>query len=184
MSTAVAARTTSAGRLRPARVHPGDSAGETNLEESLVRLEHLDIANMQMRWRQLFGKDAPARLGPELLKRAIAHRLQELALGGLSRQAHLRLKTMIQRPGRNGGSHDSASASPIIKPGTRFVREWQGQHHEVQAIDSGGFVYRGKAYRSLSVIAREITGAHQSGPRFFGIGPKDAKRSATGAICG
>jgi len=63
-----------------------------------------------------------------------------------------------------------------VKAGTRFIREWQGETHEVQSVEDGRFVYRGEIFRSLSVIAREITGTHQSGPRFFGIIRKDSKR--------
>ena len=71
-----------------------------------------------------------------------------------------------------------ASSSPAtVKPGTRFLREWQGEMHEVQAIETGDFIYRGRTYRSLSVVAREITGTHQSGPRFFGLGRYAVKRS-------
>ncbi|WP_373504889.1 DUF2924 domain-containing protein [Aestuariivirga sp.] len=150
----------------------------TDLDKALTALEQLDASNMQIRWRELFGRNAPARLGADLLRRAIAHRLQELALGGLSRQAELQLKAASQRSGKNGAARKSGSTAAIIKPGTRFMREWQNEVHEVQAIDTGDFVYQGKAYRSLSVIAREITGTHQSGPRFFGIGKSHYSASA------
>jgi hypothetical protein len=122
-----------------------------------------------MLWRELFGRSAPARLGADLLRRAIAYRLQELALGGLSRPAQLRLKAAGSRAGKGGADRGGGSSPAIVKPGTRFVREWQNEVHEVQAIDTGHFIYRGKTYRSLSLIARRITGTHQSGPRFFGI---------------
>jgi len=59
-----------------------------------------------------------------------------------------------------------------IKPGTRLLREWQGQTHEVVADGSGGFIYRGETYRSLSAVARIITGTRWSGPTFFGIATK------------
>lgn len=144
--------------------------GETgSLDEALAALEHLDVSNLQMRWRGLFGRSAPARLGADLLGRAIAYRLQELALGGLSRPAQLRLKAAGSRTGRGAAGRGSGSSPSIVKPGTRFVREWQNEVHEVQAIDTGEFVYRGKTYGSLSLVARKITGTHQSGPRFFGI---------------
>ena len=66
-----------------------------------------------------------------------------------------------------------------MKAGTRFLREWQGETHEVQAIASGQFVYRGNIYRSLSVIARKFTDTHQSGPRFFGLKDTGSKIKAT-----
>ena len=62
-----------------------------------------------------------------------------------------------------------------MKPGTKFLREWNGRTHEVIAVADGGFLYRGIAYRSLSAIAREITGTRWSGPAFFGL---DAGRSS------
>lgn len=134
---------------------------------------------MQSRWRDAFGTEAPARLGEAFLRRTIAYHIQEQALGGLNRQAQLRLKALEQRAAStstNAGSSSLASSvSPCVKAGTRFVREWQNEVHEVQAVDSGEFVYRGRMYRSLSVIARAITGTHQSGPKFFGL-KEEAKK--------
>ena len=140
-----------------------------SLDGALSALEHLDVSNLQMRWRELLGRSAPARLGADLLRRAIAYRLQELELGGLSRPAQLRLKAAGGRADKGAANRGGGSSPAIVKPGTRFVREWQNEVHEVQAIDTGHFIYRGKTYRSLSLIARKITGTHQSGPRFFGI---------------
>ena len=166
-----------AGRFLPAG-ESQTSVSAADFDKVLTSLEKLDSSNLQMRWRELFGRNAPARLGPDLLRRAIAYRLQELAVGGLSRQAQLRLKAAGQRSGKEAGSCPQPA---IIKPGTRFVREWQNEAHEVQAIDTGDLVYRGKIYRSLSVIAREITGTHQSGPRFFGIRKNDSKAAREAA---
>lgn len=164
-----------AGSFLPAGDRSASSDASADLEEALGALELLDTSSLQMRWREAFGHNAPARLGADLLRRAIAYRLQELALGGLSRQAELRLKSLSSRSMSGCSSRGSSSVAPLVKPGTRFVREWQGQIHEVQAIDTGDFVYRGKTYRSLSVIARDITGTHQSGPRFFGLGQSQVR---------
>ena len=71
--------------------------------------------------------------------------------------------------GKSRRSPEQKGPLKIIKPGTRFVREWQGEFHEVRAGTGGTFAYRGSDYTSLSVIARNITGARQSGPRFFGL---------------
>lgn len=68
----------------------------------------------------------------------------------------------------------------MLKPGTKLVREWQGKVHEVLALEDGQFAYGGKTYPSLTVIAREITGTHQSGPRFFGLKPNANAASANG----
>ena len=139
----------------------------TSLDEDLQRLGHLSLAALQDRWRTVYGQRAPRRFGAEFFRRALAYRLQETVEGGLSRQAQLRLKAWSQK---SQGDDDTARPMPAsIKPGTRFVREWRGETHEVLAIESDAFAYRGKTYRSLTVIAREITGTHQSGPRFFGL---------------
>jgi len=151
-----------------------DGAPQQGSVPDLVQLEELHASNLQIRWRELFGRNAPRRLKPELMKRAIAYRLQELAIGGLSRNLELRLKAAGAYGGKSGTQ--TALRGPVIKRGTRFVREWNGETHEVSAAGDGGFAYRGKAYRSLSVIAREITGTHQSGPRFFGL-PKKASKA-------
>ena len=162
----------SIGRSVGAKSPAGGALQQGSVPE-LARLEGLPAPELHIQWRELFGRDAPRRLGPELMKRAIAYRLQELAIGGLSRTAELRLKAAGAYRGKSGNR--GASRAPIIKRGTRFVREWNGETHEVLASGEGGFAYRGKAYRSLSVIARKITGTHQSGPRFFGLPTKGAK---------
>lgn len=154
-----------------------DSPAECNSQQGsvpdLAHLDSLHASNLQTQWRELFGRNAPRRLGPELMKRAIAYKLQELALGGLSRTAELRLKAAGTYGGKSG--KQTAIRGRIIKKGTRFVREWNCETHEVLASGEGEFTFRGKAYRSLSIIAREITGTHQSGPRFFGLQTKPAK---------
>ena len=140
----------------------------------IAAITRLDTVALRRQWQTAFGAEAPARVGPEFLRRALVFHLQEQLSGGLSRPARLRLKALERRLASKVG----ASSSPaIVKPGTRFLREWQGEMHEVQAIETGDFIYRGRTYRSLSVVAREITGTHQSGPRFFGLGRHAVKRS-------
>ena len=112
-------------------------------------------------------------MSKELLRLAIAYRRQEQEFGGLSRRTSIRLKAL--RNGRRGSVYLTGAASPL-KPGTKLLREWQGKVHEVQALEDGGFAYAGKVWRSLSEIAREITGVRWSGPRFFGT--RDRKRTA------
>lgn len=149
-----------------------------SLIETLSQLDHLDLPSLQKAWRELYSKAPPRRFGAEFLKRAIGYRLQEQTLGGLSRQSELRLKAWGK-----GGKSDVAASLPtpsVVKPGTRFVREWQNETHEVLALEGESFVYRNKTYRSLTEIARLITGTHQSGPRFFGIGKYAPKRGRSG----
>ena len=146
-----------------------------SLDEALLHLEQLSPEALQDRWRMIYGQRAPGRLGAEFLRRALAYRLQETALGGLSRQAQLRLKAWGPKSQGGGDPVKSLQVPVSIKPGTRFVRAWQGETHEVLAIEDDNFVYQGKTYRSLTVIAREITGTHQSGPRFFGLRKQGSK---------
>lgn len=154
---------------------PGTSAEDVaNINEKIAALDNLGLHSLRLQWRKFHGSNAPARLGAEFLKRAITFRLQEEVLGGLSRQARLRLKALDRRSPGDVSAKNTMSALASVKAGTRFLREWQGETHEVQALKEDQFVYRGEVFRSLSQIASAITGTHQSGPRFFGL--KDAGR--------
>ena len=143
--------------------------GPSKLEDELSHLDGLDIQTLQDTWRRTFGRRPPAKLKSEFLRRALAYQTQEQHSGGLSRQALIRLKAWSKGTRGDEEFFASPKASPLTKPGTRFVREWQNEMHEVLTIETGGFVYKAKTYRSLTEIARAITGTHQSGPRFFGL---------------
>ncbi len=148
-------------------------------DANLTSLEQLDLTALQLRWHDVYGTKAPARLGAEFLRRAIAFAVQEQMMGGVSRATSLRLKSLERKSAAGTNSSPRSNTMSRVKPGTRFLREWQGEVHEVQAIDTGAYVYRGKSYRSLSVIAREITGTHQSGPKFFGLNDRRKKPKAS-----
>ena len=143
-----------------------EEENKRSVETRVNRLPSLCLSELRVAWKDLCGSDASDSLSPNMLKAAIAFYLQEQAFGGLSRQAQLRLKALMASP-RNG-STVVAHTTPI-KPGMKFLREWQNKVHEVQALADGNFVYEGRTYRSLTFIAREITGTHQSGPKFFGL---------------
>jgi len=98
--------------------------------------------------------------------RAIAYRLQEQALGGLSAAA----RRALAQTAADGAADRSVHASPTrqIKPGARLLREWHGVTHEAVILDDG-VLFRGQRYRSLSEVARIITGNRWSGPKFFGL---------------
>jgi hypothetical protein len=114
----------------------------------------------------MFGK-APSRdIGRSFLIRAIAYRLQEKAFGGLKPSTQ-RLLAEFAYDGTNGSSL-AAAPSRIVQPGAVLVREWRGMSHQVSILEKG-FCFRGKRYRSLSEVAREITGTRWSGPLFFGL---------------
>lgn len=145
-----------------------DSKEENNrsVETQVDLLPSLGLSELRLEWKDLFGSDSSDSLSPNMLKGAIAYYLQEQTSGGLSRQAQLRLKALMASP-RDGSN--VAARTTLIKPGTKFLREWQNKVHEVQALADGNFIYEGRTYRSLTIIAREITGTHQSGPKFFGL---------------
>ena len=124
------------------------------LEDRLGALLTMPRKQLQQEWERVYGEPAP-NLSADLLRLGIAYRLQEKTRRGLSRTAVFQLQE-----GRAG--------RPAIKPGTRFVRSWNGRTVSVEA-QADGFVFEDRVYPSLSAIAREVTGAHWSGPRFFGL---------------
>ena len=132
--------------------------------EALSRLLHLDLGELRELWCHLYKTEAAPRLSRELLVRAVAHRMQEVVSGGprleLERQLR-RIALELQQTGR-------LRIPPQVKPGTRLMREWRGRSHDVLVLDDG-FSWQGTHYRSLSAIARKITGTAWSGPLFFGL---------------
>jgi len=141
---------------------------EFKLQERLDALSSLSINDLRKEWRQYYPSETPASMSRELLQRAIGFKMQEQACGGLTRHARLRLAALRSAAGRLNGVGAQAPA-PTLKPGTKLLREWQGKVHDVLALEDGRFAYAGKTYRSLTTVARLITGAHWSGPRFFGL---------------
>ena len=142
---------------------PGRQNGVT--VEALARLPELDLRQLRELWCRLYKTAAP-RLSRELLMRAVAYRIQELASGGLRPELHRQLHQIaleLQQTGRV-----TIRPRPQLKPGTRLLREWQGRSHEVLVLNEG-FSWQAGHYRSLSAIARKITGTAWSGPLFFGL---------------
>jgi hypothetical protein len=137
-----------------------------DIEVEIGGLAELDLAALRQQWRTLYRSEPPPRMSRELLIRAVAFRMQEERHGGLARTTRIRLQSasvnLSKKPALPRKEHRA-------KPGTRFLREWNGRSHEVVATADGGYIYRGIAYRSLSAIAREITGTRWSGPAFFGL---------------
>ena len=119
-------------------------------------LEALDLRGLREEWRRRYG-DPPKMRSRELLARLLAWRIQADAFGGLDATTIRLLKSEQLPPPR-----------PTLAPGTRLTREWQGRRHEVDVLDKG-FRYAGADYRSLSEVARFITGTRWNGLRFFGL---------------
>jgi Protein of unknown function (DUF2924) len=136
-----------------------------DLAEALARLSALTIFELRGEWRRLH-RMAPMRLSRDLLMRGITYKLQERPLGGLS-QSILR---KLERLNRDSKARDGQKPAPPIslKAATRLVREWRGVTHTV-LVQAQGFEWNGQRFRSLTIIAQKITGAHWSGPRFFGL---------------
>ena len=138
-------------------------------KEALSRLPTLDIGELRQQWRGLYKTQAPRHLSRELLVRAVAHRMQELASGGLRPEPQRQLRRIAQEF-KDIGAANTIRTRPELKPGTRLMREWQGRTYDVLVLDDG-FSWQGTRYRSLSAIARQITGTAWSGPLFFGVKP-------------
>ena len=137
-----------------------------DVAQALARLSELTIFELRGEWRRLHRMPPPMRFSRDLLTRGISYKLQERAYGGLSTATARKLERATADPLGRGAVKPAPPIS--LKSGTRLVREWRGVTHTV-LIHADGIEWRGQRYRSLSVVAREITGARWSGPRFFGL---------------
>jgi Protein of unknown function (DUF2924) len=140
--------------------------------EALLRLPELELHELRELWCRLYKTATAPRLSNDLLMRAVAYRMQELAAGGLRPELQRQLQQIARQLRQTGRVTTRPRAR--LKPGTRLLREWQGRNHEVLVLDDG-FSWQSTHYRSLSAIARKITGTAWSGPLFFGL---KANRSA------
>ena len=136
------------------------------LGADLATLQELSFSELKERWADLYDSACPIRISRNFLLRALAYRMQEKVLGGLDRATRRRLDRAAKdlAAGRILGT----STQTKIKSGTRLLREWQGVVHEVIVLETSVH-YRGESWPSLSAVARAITGARWSGPRFFGL---------------
>jgi hypothetical protein len=120
---------------------------------------------LRREWQRLYHSDAP-RISRDLLILGIGYRLQEIEHGGLGKATRRKLRTLAKTLRTTGRVGPTPGLS--LKPGARLVREWHGRTHTV-TVTEDGFEYAGSSYTSLTKIAKKITGAHWSGPRFFGL---------------
>lgn len=126
---------------------------------SVEEIEGMDRAALSTAWEETLGVPVPKGLSKPFLRRFLAFELQAKAQGGLPKGFIAKLRKASAETGR---------PRPMLKPGGRLVREWNGVTHVVDIID-GGVLWNGQRYASLSAVARAITGARWSGPRFFGL---------------
>ena len=145
-----------------------NSTGRHELSQRIVALNDLTAQQLRDEWRRLY-RGQPPRLSRDLLIRTIAYRMQELAYRGLSKATQRKLDALTKELKAKGSIAVTPDTS--VRPGTRLVREWCGRTHTV-VVTEDSFEYAGKAFPSLTKIAHAITGAHWSGPRFFGLREK------------
>ena len=165
----------------------------TGLEAELAELERLSLDDLRLRWRNNWGRRAPAHLSRGLLFRVMAYRLQAEAFGDLDRKAVGLLERMTNGAaekltangsGTLGSDVESKISSArvayeplILKPGALLIREWQGRLERVTVVDVG-FAWNGTTYASLSAAAFAITGTKWNGHRFFGVRHRDRIRAS------
>ena len=134
----------------------------TRIGADLAALIAMSPAQLKVRWVEIEGSGSPS-LPPALVRRLLAQRLQERRFGGLSAT----VVRELERAGRGDPAILHRQAVPLT-PGARLIREWNGQTIAVK-VRPDGYWWKERSWRSLSEIAREVTGAHWSGPRFFGL---------------
>ncbi|MGK8235787.1 DUF2924 domain-containing protein [Roseovarius sp. MS2] len=127
---------------------------------TVAEIDTMDRAALSAAWDAVFGTPVPKRLSSPFLRRYLAFETQVRQHGGLPKGFVGKLQ--------NAARDDRGTTSPALKPGGRLIREWNGVTHVVDVVE-GGFLWKGQCYASLSPVARAITGARWSGPRFFGL---------------
>lgn len=140
---------------------------EANVLPRLAAIKAAPTPELKKMWQDLFGQNAPP-YNRRFLENRLSYRVQELAYGGLKPQTLARLEALGET--LDGGNSNTrkrrANTRPII--GTRLVREWQGVEHHV-TVRKEDYEYQGRHYKSLSAVARAITGTRWNGWAFFGL---------------
>lgn len=133
-------------------------------QQDLIELEDQTVDALRVSWTSRFGDAPPPLKSADLMRRALAERIQVEA-EGLDHALTKRLQLLAarHRPGRK-----STPRTATFKTGSRLERLWQGERHQVDVL-AEGFEWRGQTFKSLSQVARAITGVRWNGPRFFGL---------------
>jgi hypothetical protein len=150
----------------------------SQIELDIAALQGAATHDLRITWRRLYRGEPSRCMIRDLLIRAIAYRMQERVHGGLTPATKRRLHGLVAEIETKGT--EAFDPGIVLKPGARLVREWAGQMHTVVVLEEG-FDYDGEHYPSLSKIAARITGAHWSGPRFFGIKRTSSRPTPTEA---
>lgn len=154
------------------------SRSTETIRQRLAFLKSSTIAELKQQWQALYHSEPPHRISRELLIRAVAYRIQEQVYGGLKPSTR-RLLLRLAGDARSGRPLKPEPAAGA-QPGTVLMREWHGVTHEVRVLDRG-VLYRRKRYRSLTEIAKQITGAHWNGPQFFGLRSSRKREASHGS---
>ena len=150
-----------------------------DVAEQLAALAAMERNDLIALWRKQFRSSPPDRIRRELLELGIAWKIQEKAFGGLKKAIASELRRLAEDLTETGDIRKLER--PLLKPGTRLLREWGGVTHEVTVLDDG-FLWQDKTWTSLSAIAEKITGAHWSGPRFFGLKKRSSSVTARDVV--
>ena len=140
---------------------------EDDLPDRLREIAALDRGACTLHWQHAFGSPPPKYTSVRFMQRVLARDLQIRIVGDYPAQIRRELKSVAEAARRGDATPPNAA------PGTYLVREWNGRTYRVE-VTSEGYMFDGPTYRSLSTIAKRITGAHWSGPRFFGLRPRRA----------
>jgi hypothetical protein len=132
------------------------------------------LSDLREIWRERLGQEPPRLRSREIFRRMLAYRLQEAVHGGLSAVSQRKLAQIELR--RTSAAAKTAPAPVRLSAGATLIREWKGVRHEVRVVPAG-YVHAGQTYKSLSEVARAITGTRWNGPLFFGLRDK-AKEAA------
>jgi hypothetical protein len=145
-------------------------------EQLFSELRQASIAELKERWRACYGNEPHRRMSRELLTRAVAYALQEQMFGGLKPET----RQLLERTAAEVSTKRTPSTQSCghASPGSVLIREWHGSSHQVM-VHADGVTYRKQRYRSLSEVARLITGTRWSGPLFFGLKAGKAQRHAS-----
>ncbi len=147
-----------------------------DLKLEIEELDRLSRAELRALWTQELDDRPPASLGRDVLALAIAYTRQERLYGGLTRAVANELDRLLNRVlGDSAAKRPQAPTALLPRTGTILVREWQGTTYQVTIVNDG-FLWNGQTHRSLSSIARAITGTKWNGPRFFGMREVSSKR--------
>lgn len=136
-----------------------------------ARFEAMSREDCIDEWRRMMGAQSLKYISVQFMRSALAYEAQVKAYGGHSTAVRNAFKLALRTHQKSSelGGRPKPALQPSLRSGTHLVREWNGRTYQVEVLDDG-FQMDGKRYRSLSAIARKITGAHWSGPRFFGLG--------------